>query len=922
MKRKIISILLSLAIIMGTLPVAAKAAEETLSPTRTELLALSGIADKNEEEGWEWQPDAAGGGTLTLTNCYIRADTASLLSFDNAVNNNCNVTIILKGKNILETTSQAFNVMIFCNGTDTVGDYTIKEEGEGSLQIRTSAPVTTTNSPFGFGGRSVTIESGSIETNIPLAVIRDGFSMLDGSLKIHTPEDVPAISGIYTIEGPVNISGGKIDITTSECGFYVTSVGATEDQTVNISGGDITLNSAFAGIFIQGAGLDNPESETINITGGKLSCKSDSVCLYAKNIHIAGSTQPPQITVSNTSESYPAIMGVNMSISNSIISANSIASYEKIPKEDCIVFLGDSGQLYGNMEITENLTLPEAGSFTATTGSSITVHENAVLTIPDNMKLNTTDGSFINNGTLILPENAGNVNCTGTGIIKRGEKIYNTSYQLVYPVTIKKASGNTTTYYAEGETVTLSPETPPDGMHFKGWKAAPDTIIVTENQFIMPSCAVTLEQIYEAIQKPAASGKPATPWKPSVPAENHLITIKTDVMPAKSGTVSKSIETKAGATVTVKAVAHAGYTFTAWTEDGKTVSTDAEYTFTAKGNRALTAIFKQNVPPNTPQQTLQVENTIKTVSEAPLPNGWVWSKKDGDKTIPAGSSVNATAEYTAGNAADYIASSVTITISRKACEEAPDILFNGTKEHAPSCTTDGLGHTECRLCSETMRDNIIVPATGHTPGVPVTEKATTKSSGSIICYCTVCNAPASNTEIHAVNNIHLSKTTGTYNGKTQHPSVTVKDSNNNPLKLNTDYTLSYAKGMKNPGIYHVMVTLDGNYEGTSHLSYTITPKGTSISKVMPTKKGFTVKWKKQPKQITGYEIQYSSKKNFAKKSRKTIFTKKNKTSKTFTVKKRNKKYYFRIRTYKTIKVNGKNKKITSGWSKLKTVKVK
>ena len=67
MKRKIISILLSLAIIMGTLPVAAKAAEETLSPTRTELLALSGIADKNEEEGWEWQPDAAGGGTLTLT---------------------------------------------------------------------------------------------------------------------------------------------------------------------------------------------------------------------------------------------------------------------------------------------------------------------------------------------------------------------------------------------------------------------------------------------------------------------------------------------------------------------------------------------------------------------------------------------------------------------------------------------------------------------------------------------------------------------------------------------------------------------------------------------------------------------------------------------------------------------------------------
>lgn len=919
MKRKIISILLSLAIIIGTLPVAAKAAEEALSPTRTERLALSGTADKNEEEGWEWQPNASGGGTLTLTNCYIRTDTANLLFFDNTIEDNCNVTIILKGKNILETTSQAFNAAIYCSDCSTggtAGDYTIREEGDGSLQIKTSTPVTTTDSPYVFSGRSVTVESGSIETNIPLAVISDNFSMLDGSLKIHTPEDVPALSGIYTIEGPVNISGGKIDITTSECGFYVTSNGATEDQTVNISGGDITLNSAFAGIFIQGAGLDNPEYETINITGGKISCKADSICLYAKNIHIAGGTQLPQITVSNTSESYPAIIGVNMSISNSIISANSIVSYEQIPKEDCIVFLGDSGQLYGNMEITENLTLPEAGSFTAATGSSITIHENAVLTIPENMELNTTDSSFINNGTLILPESAGNVSCTDTGIIKRGEKIYNTSYQLVYPVTIKKASGNTTTYYAEGETVTLSPEAPPDGMQFKGWKAAPDTVIVTENQFIMPSYAVTLEQIYETIQKPAASGKP------SIPAGNRLVTIQTGVMPAEGGTVSKPSEIKTGDTVTVKAAANAGYTFTAWMEDGKTVSTDAEYTFTAGENRTLTALFKQNIPSNMPLQALQVENTVKTVSEAPLPNGWAWSKKDVNKTIPAGSSVNATAEYTAGNAADYITSSVTITISRKACEEAPDILFSGTKEHAPSCTTDGLGHTECRLCGETMRDNIIVPAAGHTPGVPVTEKATTKSSGSIICYCTVCNAPASNTEINAVNNIHLSKTTGTYNGKTQHPSVTVKDSNNNPLKLNTDYTLSYAKGMKNPGIYHIMVTLDGNYEGASRLSYTITPKGTSISKVIPTKKGFTVKWKKQPKQITGYEIQYSSKKNFAKKSRKTVSTKKNKTSKTITVKKRNKKYYVRIRTYKTIKVNGKNKKITSGWSKLKTVKAK
>lgn len=86
-------------------------------------------------------------------------------------------------------------------------------------------------------------------------------------------------------------------------------------------------------------------------------------------------------------------------------------------------------------------------------------------------------------------------------------------------------------------------------------------------------------------------------------------------------------------------------------------------------------------------------------------------------------------------------------------------------------------------------------------------------------------------------------------------------------------------------------------------------------------KTITVKWKKQ-KDATGYEIQYSTDKNF-KKAVKTVKIKKASQLST-TIKKLsgNKKYYVRIRGYKTGKVNNKAKTVTSKWSEVKKVVVK
>lgn len=176
--------------------------------------------------------------------------------------------------------------------------------------------------------------------------------------------------------------------------------------------------------------------------------------------------------------------------------------------------------------------------------------------------------------------------------------------------------------------------------------------------------------------------------------------------------------------------------------------------------------------------------------------------------------------------------------------------------------------------------------------------------------------------IPQIKTVSISKSTYVYDGKAKKPSVTVKDRKGKTLKNGTDYTVSYAKGRKNVGKYTVTIKFKGNYYGTVKKTFNIIPKATTLSNLTAKSNSFTVKWKKQTTQTTGYQIQYSTDKNF-KKNNKSVTVSKNKTtSKTISKLKAKKKYYVRIRTYKTVKVNGKSTKIYSSWSKAKSVTTK
>ena len=208
----------------------------------------------------------------------------------------------------------------------------------------------------------------------------------------------------------------------------------------------------------------------------------------------------------------------------------------------------------------------------------------------------------------------------------------------------------------------------------------------------------------------------------------------------------------------------------------------------------------------------------------------------------------------------------------------------------------------------------------HTTKQTVT-KATPTANGKIVNYCSVCKKTLSTTVIPKASSIKLKATSLTYNGKVRTPKVIVKDRTGKTLVKNTDYTVSYAKGRKYVGKYAVKITFKGKYSGAKTLYFTIKPKATSISSLTAGSKKFTVKWKKQATQTTGYQVQYSASSKFSKA--KTVTVGKNTTvSKKISKLSGKKKYYVRVRTYKTVKINGKSIRIYSGWSKAKTVTTK
>ena len=207
-------------------------------------------------------------------------------------------------------------------------------------------------------------------------------------------------------------------------------------------------------------------------------------------------------------------------------------------------------------------------------------------------------------------------------------------------------------------------------------------------------------------------------------------------------------------------------------------------------------------------------------------------------------------------------------------------------------------------------------ATGHKWSTKVTRKATCAKNGVITRTCKNCGDIETRT-IYYPKTFKLAAASYVYSGKAIKPAVTVKGSDGKAIAAG-NYTVTYSDN-KNVGEAAVTIKFKGNYySGTRRLSFTIKPKATTLSSLAAGSKGFTVKWKKQATQVSGYQIQYSTNSKFTSDDKTVTIRKPGTVTRTISKLMGKKRYYVRIRTYR--KVNGTT--YYSAWSDLKAVVTK
>ena len=340
--------------------------------------------------------------------------------------------------------------------------------------------------------------------------------------------------------------------------------------------------------------------------------------------------------------------------------------------------------------------------------------------------------------------------------------------------------------------------------------------------------------------------------------------------------------------------------------------------YSAAENKTITVIVEkaQNAP-NMPEDNINVLNTVKKAGGAPLPEGWKWQEADKEKALAAGASVEATAIYTGEDKGNYEKETVTVTITRAACDDASgELLYTGKSEKAPTCTEDGLGHKECSLCGDVIESGIVVKAPGHEWHITGEEAATTTSEGKRVYTCYVCSQTREET---------IPKLPPTANPTLEEPAKQPKETvapeevRENPLKLDSSISMKWkgnALALKwakitGAGGYDIYVAQCGKKRKNS-LAKTVKNGKTSVSltkitgKKISGKKTYSVKIKAW-EYVNGKKVYTASSRTYhiaGKENKKYTNAKKLKLKKKYTLKKGRS-----IRVQVTIDKQSKKKKL-------------
>lgn len=152
-----------------------------------------------------------------------------------------------------------------------------------------------------------------------------------------------------------------------------------------------------------------------------------------------------------------------------------------------------------------------------------------------------------------------------------------------------------------GKQITIT-ATPATGYSFVGWQEN-GGVVSTSDRYTFP---VTTDRTLTAV------------FAVIVPT----YTISVSIDPAGSGTVSGAGAYEEGQTVTLTAAPGEDYKFSAWQENGETVSKELEYTFPASSDRALVAVFAVVPTSRLPEGYTELEY-IQTDEKCKINTGFV-----------------------------------------------------------------------------------------------------------------------------------------------------------------------------------------------------------------------------------------------------------------------------------------------------------
>ena len=220
-------------------------------------------------------------------------------------------------------------------------------------------------------------------------------------------------AGIYVL-APSNSTGdasltitgnGSLDTSGSQTGIRVQSNGGNATLSIENAKVTATASSYGNGVSVQSK---NDSSVSLTVDGGSLTATGSGN--YGAGIRLqfgsgVSGSGTPTVTVSNN-----AIVRANGGVANN--SSTSIQYGTGNEENGGIVFDGSIGTVYGDVTLQEDITIGEGENLTIGDGASLTVPEGTTLT--NNGTVTTEEGGILtNNGSLVCNHHfGGTATCT------------------------------------------------------------------------------------------------------------------------------------------------------------------------------------------------------------------------------------------------------------------------------------------------------------------------------------------------------------------------------------------------------------------------------------------------------------------------------------------------------------------------------